>query len=232
MMIACGKQKWYDAANKRMPVLRPGSDMRLNVQITADHGGQAWMMIACGTEISEEVNWTILERSASDRGHHFLPQHPGMYPWIHGGVRSSYHVPSYFSCPSELAVGRWVWKTGHWCNDADDRGRVKTEPFDMSVAPNLFTGYRQCTTNSEVFISCFDFKGTWTPQPTPAPAPTPQPTPAPPPGPCRHQTDCNVSPWCNAGLDSWCRSQGAAGVCPNPQCTRAEVASFLRRLRG
>jgi len=176
-------QKWYDAAGRQPPSLVPGSDMRLAIRLTADHGGQGWFQIACGTEISEEVDWVFLNRSASDRGSNFLPTHPGMYAWRGGGAGGVYHVPSWFSCPNGLAVGRWIWKTGHVCNDADNRGRVKTEPFDMSVAPTLFTGYRQCTINSEVFINCFDFKVTGPAVPTPAPPPTPQPTPAPTPVP-------------------------------------------------
>merc|ERR1719221_1442607 len=141
-----------------------------------------------------------------------------MYPWRGGGAAGTYRVPEWFSCPNDVAVGRWVWKTGHVCNDADNRGRVKTEPFDMSVAPNLFTGYRQCNTNAEVFITCFDFVVTGPAAPTPAPPPTPQPTPVPTPAPtpypagtCIQQTDCNISPWCNDDLMEFCLGRQASG---------------------
>jgi len=64
---------------------------------------------------------------------------------------------------------------------------------------------------------------------TPAPPPTPQaPTPA--PGTCRHQTDCSVSPWCNAGgYVQWCQQQGAAGQCPSPQCTTVLAAAAEKK---
>merc|ERR1719517_170475 len=94
--------------------------------------------------------------------------------------------------------------------------------------------------NPEQFISCFDFKGTWSagpPVPVPTPAP-PSPAPTPPTGPCRHQTDCSVSSWCNVpSYEQWCQQQGAAGYCPSPQCTTdaalaaQKEASFLKLRR-
>merc|ERR1712061_573452 len=151
--------------------------------------------------------------------------------------RMSYTVPSDFKCPTEMAVGRWLWKTGNSCNDFNNVGR-KTETFSRSSrtsqAPACPPG-----TNPETFISCFDFKGTWASGPAPAPqatsapqpAPAPQPTSAPAPtGPCRHQTDCSVSPWCNSGgYVQWCQQQGAAGQCPSPQCTTELAAAAEKK---
>lgn len=180
-------QQWYDEAGFAVPLLTPGTDLRVRAKITADHGGQAWMMIACGTEISENVNWTILERAQSDRGHNFLPSNPAIYGWrlgtAGGAVVSHFHVPSSFSCPSGLAVGRWMWKAAQNCNDYNNIGR-DTETFLESESKLTGNMAPACPPNNpaETFISCFDFKMNGpTPQPTPAP-PTP-PTPAPPPTP-------------------------------------------------
>merc|ERR1712066_429556 len=74
-------QKWYDQTGKAVPELVPGSDMEVRTTLGADHGGQAWFMIACGTEISEEVNWTLLERSMDDRQHNFMPSSPAAFAW-------------------------------------------------------------------------------------------------------------------------------------------------------
>jgi len=157
-------QTWYDARNQAVPQLAPGSDFRVRSKITADHGGQAWMMIACGTEISEDVNWTILERSEFDRSNNFLPSHPGVYAWkerTRAEVDAYYHVPSSFSCPSEMAVGRWLWKTGNSCNDINNVGR-NTERLTPSEVSRWGKDLGACERNPETFISCFDFKGTWT----------------------------------------------------------------------
>jgi len=228
-------QKWYDAANLSVPILRPGSTIDVSARFTAEHMGQAWLQVACGTEITENVNWIMLPYSGGGN----------FYAWNTPSVtkRMSYNVPSDFTCPTEMAVGRWLWKTGNSCNDLDNVGR-KTETFGpsskLTMAPTCRPGE-----NAEQFISCFDFKGTWSTQPTPAPPPTPPPpptpapTPAPAPGPCRHQTDCDVSAWCNSpSYEQWCQQQGAAGQCPSPQCTRDEAAaaenkgsSFLKFLR-
>jgi len=240
-------QQWYDQSGFAVPVLTPGADMTVRAKITADHGGQAWMMIACGTQISENVNWTILERAQSDRDNNFVPSNPAMYPWrlgsAGGAIVAHFHVPSSFSCPSELAVGRWLWKAAQNCNDFNNVGR-DTETF----MPSEYSSQAPTCPRSnppETFISCFDFRVTGPSSPTPAPVPTPAPpptpaptTPAPPPptpppppaGPCRHQTDCSVSAWCNSpGYESWCQQQGAAGRCPSPQCTTAEAAAAAKK---
>ena len=57
-------QQWYDAAGIDVPVSTPGSDMKVQSEWSTDHGGQHRFMIACGSEISESINWIYLERSA------------------------------------------------------------------------------------------------------------------------------------------------------------------------
>jgi len=248
-------EKYYDQAGVPVPELVPGSDFKLKFRLTADHNGQAWMMVACGSQISESTNWTFLERSSFDRQVGFLPSNPTIYAWSRpAGGQNWYHVPSWFSCPTYKAVGRWLWKTGNSCNDFNNRGK-KTETF--SREEYLAAGGSRlgaCGGAPETFISCFDFRVTGPSSPTPAPAPTPAPqptpapttptpqptpapTPAPPSGPCRHQTDCSVSVWCNSsGYEQWCQQQGAAGQCPSPYCTTVEslaaaakASSFLLR---
>jgi len=239
-------EKWYNQAGVAIPELVPGSDFKLKFTLTADHNGQAWMMVACGSKISESTNWTYLERASFDRQVGFLPSHPTMYAWSKpAGGENWYHVPSWFSCPTYKAVGRWLWKTGNSCNDFNNVGK-KTETF--SRAEYLAaggSGLGACGGAPETFISCLDFRVTGpssptpAPEPTPAPPPTPAPTtpapppptPAPPPaGPCRHQADCSVSAWCNSpGYESWCQQQGAAGHCPSPQCTTAEAAAAAKK---
>lgn len=146
------------------------------------------MQIACGNEISENVNWTILERSASDRGHRFLPSNPGVYAWrvgaASGRLVADFHVPSSFSCPTPMAVGRWLWKTGNSCNDYNNVGR-KTETLVRSEVAAVGSNHQPCGANPETFISCFDFRleGPSSPTPAPAPTPTSAPTPTPPPTP-------------------------------------------------
>ena len=55
-------QQWYDAAGIAVPVITPGSEMKVRIEWSADHGGQYLFMIACGNEISESINWTYLEQ--------------------------------------------------------------------------------------------------------------------------------------------------------------------------
>jgi len=154
-------QQWYDAKNVEVPLLTPGSDMKVSIKLTADHGGQAWMQIACGNEFSESVNWTILERSASDRERGFLPSNPGVYAWkvqtSGGKLETTYKVPSSFSCPTGVAVGRWLWKTGNSCNDYNNVGR-KTETLVRSEVAAVGSNLGACASNPETFISCFDFR--------------------------------------------------------------------------
>jgi len=175
-------QQWYDQTNTPVPVLTPGTDMKVTVKISAEHGGQAWMQIACGVDF-ETANWTILERAQSDRSVGFLPSNPGIYSWKTGGGRSAryWHVPSSFNCPTGQAVGRWVWKTANSCNDFNNLGRVKTESLSEAESDaNGGTHATACTGGGgfpETFLSCVDFVVNQTPTPAP---PTAQPTPAPP----------------------------------------------------
>merc|ERR1719221_1735857 len=194
-------QKWYDQTGVAVPELVPGSDMEVRTSLPADHGGQAWFMIACGTEISEEVNWTILERSTDDRQNNFMPSSPGAFAWAmdefgggtgggggSGTFSAKYHVPASFSCPSDVAVGRYLWKNANQCNDANNNAR-KTQTFDLAEYAEVVRTYdpngrvlQVCGPAVEIFISCIDFKlaGSSSPSPpTQAPAPPTQ-APAPP----------------------------------------------------
>jgi len=179
-------QKWYDQTGVAVPELVPGSDMVVRTSLPADHGGQAWFMIACGNEISEEVSWTILNRSMDDRTHHFMPSSPSIYAWSQGefgasGSVAEYHVPSYFVCPDDHAVGRWIWKCSNVCNDANNIGRSTTtfvrEEYAAVVGGSILT---TCTTGVEHFTSCVDFKVVGSSSPTP-PSPPPTLPPSPPP---------------------------------------------------
>jgi len=250
-------QQWYDFKEVEVPLLTPGSDMLVRTRITADHGGQAWMMVACGVEISESVNWTLLERSASDRSSHFLPSNPAIYAWqmsttVGGYLEASFHVPASFSCPTDQAVGRWLWKTGNSCHDYNNVGR-QTETF-LKEENELWNrpGLNACTRNPETFISCFDFKvdapastlpptpAPPTPPPTPAPpapptttpqptpAPTPQPTPAPvPTTPAPAPSCCKWSNSCGGGCATgYCSSSEAnCGGCGGTWCDPLALAS-------
>jgi len=246
-------QKWYDAAGLSVPVLTPGSDMRVDVTLTAEHGGQAWMMIACGVQFSENMNWTILERAQSDRSVGFLPSNPGIYTWTRGGGGSRYwHVPSWFSCPSGEAVGRWVWKTGNSCNDYNNLGTARTESFSRSESnANGGTRAETCTStwasggHPETFIACIDFRMNGSGTPTPAPPPTPPPpptpapvTPAPTPAPvvdCGSCTQCLASNGvCYAQAESWCRLYPQFTWCGSAlmQTQPHDHSAVEQRLRG
>jgi len=178
-------QKWYDAGGQSVPVLTPGSDMTVSPRVTVEHGGQSWFQIACGSEISDATNWTFLDRAQNDRSAGYLPSNPGMYAWSNGGGRSiTYHVPSSFTCPTDQAVGRWLWKVGNTCNDFNNVGRWKTQSFKKSEyqaaggTPRAACG---ATQSPETFRSCIDFKFAGAPAPTPPqPTPTSAPTQAPP----------------------------------------------------
>jgi len=257
-------QQWYDSTGTSVPELVPGSDMEVDVILTADHGGQAWFMIACGTEISEEVNWTLLERSADDRQNNFMPSSPAAFAWGmdefgpqggYGTFSAKYHVPASFSCPSDVAVGRWLWKNANQCNDANNVAR-KTQTFDMAEYADVVRAYDPsgrvlgvCGTAVEIFISCFDFKlpsASPTPgQPSPSPTtqaptaapPTQAPTQAPPtPAPTGPGLCCYGG--CGGGncQGGWCgESQGnCEGSCNGEFCPRAVAAlasSASSRLR-
>jgi len=227
-------QKWYDAAGIAVPVLTPGSDVMVKAEMNADHGGQAWFMIACGAVVSETLNWTFLERSASDRGHHFLPSNPGIYAWqtASAGLYTNayYHVPASFSCPGGEAVGRWLWKTGNTCNDYNNVGR-NTETFQRSENEAIGLDRATCAPGQkpETFISCVNYEVAGDSQPTPTSAPTPpapQPSPAPTtPAPTPPATggrccwgggcggNCEGGEWCHASRGN-CEESCGGHYCP------------------
>jgi len=201
-------QEWYDQTNTPVPVLTPGTDLRVGVKITAEHGGQAWMQIACGVDY-ENANWTFLERAQSDRSVGFLPSNPGIYSWSSGGGRTDryWHVPSSFQCPTGQAVGRWIWKTGNSCNDFNNLGRVKTESFSKANSDaNGGTHAGACSGGGgfpETFLACIDFVMNQGSSPTP-PAPTPvvNPTPTPPaPTPVDNPSPSPPAPTPNLGCE-------------------------------
>merc|ERR1719195_586825 len=123
-----------------------------------------------------------------------MPSNPAIYAWTQNefndpGSAAKWHVPSSFSCPSNQAVGRWLWKCSNSCNDANNIGR-STETFVREEYQDVVRAYnseerilRTCASGVEMFISCFDFKVSSSASPTPSqpsPAPTTQaPSPAP-----------------------------------------------------
>jgi len=170
-------QEWYDASGLAMPVLTPGSDMKISQLMNADHGGQVWVMAACGNEINEDLNWTFFERSDFDRDSNFMPSSPEIYGWIEDMNFVEYrewwvHVPSWFTCASGTAVGRWLWKTGNSCNDYNNAG-MKTTSFsaDECAAANMCKSVGACGASPETFISCIDWKIAGSSSPSPVPSP-------------------------------------------------------------
>jgi len=237
-------QKWYDQTGVAVPELVPGSDMEVRTSLPADHGGQAWFMIACGNQISEEVNWTILERSMDDRTHHFMPSSPSIYAWSQGefggpGSVAKYHVPSSFSCPDDRAVGRWIWKCSNVCNDANNIGRSTTtfvrEEYAAVVGGSILT---TCTTGVEHFISCVDFKVVGSSSPNPSPSPPAPTTQAPAPAPTTQApTPAGPGLCCYGGCGGgncqggWCgESRGnCEGNCNGEFCPASSLASAKLR---
>lgn len=223
-------QKWYDAAKVAVPSITPGQDILVQITITADHGGQAWFTIACADHIGEDVAWTYLERSASDRDHHFMPSNPGIYAWatseaastMGNEIKASWTLPEDFTCPSGKVVGRWLWKTGSSCNDFNNVGRP-TETFNQTEYQRVLNAFHPhtwmkvaCTDPPETFISCLDFQMSGMPPsppgpspPTPPPAP---PAPTPPPAPSKPKT--TKCCWSNWGDDTTCgQYTGPGGQC-------------------
>ena len=132
-------QTWYDQAKVAVPSITPGDEISVNITITADHGGQSWLMISCADHIGEDVPWTYLPRAEGDRDAHFMPPTPGIYAWAtdeaasrtHNRIHARWVVPKNFTCTAgNRVVGRWLWKTGSSCNDVQNVGR-KTETFDL-----------------------------------------------------------------------------------------------------
>jgi len=229
-------QQWYDGSGLAVPELTPGSDLKVSQLMTADHGGQAWFMIGCASEISEDVNWTFLERSEFDRSANYLPSNPEIFGWREDMTFTEtreywVHVPSWFTCPGGTAVGRWLWKTGNTCNDYNNVG-FNTRTFKASEWVAVGKNVAACSSSPETFISCFDFRITGS-SPTPAPGPTPpQPTPSPPtsaptPGP-------GLCCWggCGGGdcQGGWCGESrsNCEGSCSGDFCPATSLASKAR----
>jgi len=218
-------QQWYDAAGVTVPHITPGTDWVVNATLTIDHGGQAWMSIACADKITEANNWTLLERSQSDRTAHFMPSAPGAFAWAPleyikkgGKMSNTWAIPEDFSCPAGHGVARWVWKTGNSCNDVNNIGR-STEKFsnsDFAKVVKASTGQswvnQPCKSPPESFISCLDF--TIGDGPTPPPGPPTPPGPPPPPAPCTDPVkaygQCGGTTWSGSTCcDKGCSCTGA-----------------------
>lgn len=176
---------FYNGAGIPLPVFAPGSDIDVSITITADHGGQSWMMLSCADDITEEGPWTYMERAVDDRDHHFMPSNTKIYAWpkneliekYDAVLRARWTVPSNFSCPDGRGVGRWLWKTGNSCNDNTNMADKKTEAFKLSEFKILNDGFSQGTmpscdgTNPEWFITCFDWRDGSEPTPPSPPPP-------------------------------------------------------------
>lgn len=222
-LYAESKDLWlgfYDIAKVPVPTFAPGSDIDVSITITADHGGQSWMMISCADNITEDGPWTYMERAMDDRDHHFLPSNPAIYAWpkdelvqnFNSLLSAKWTVPADFSsCPGGRGVGRWLWKTGNTCNDDTNMAKKKTEAFNISefdVLNKAFSRRTQMTCNGvnpEWFITCFDFSDGSTPTP-------PSPTPAP------ANAKCCWSAW--GPLDGCGNYAGSGGLC-NTDWTKA-----------
>jgi len=153
-------EPWYNAAGVPVPIIRPGGVVDVTVTFTADHGGQAWFEIACSDTLNENTDWILLERAPGDRVGNFMSGLPTICAWgeIGDGCTSiSWIVPPGFQCPTGRAVGRWVWKVGNTCIDADNLG-IDTESFSYEEWQSV-TGNRRekCGTSPEHFVSCFVF---------------------------------------------------------------------------
>lgn len=203
-------QKWYDGAGVSVPELKAGEEVDFSFTITADHGGQAWMMLSCNDTISEDNIWYIMNRAPSDtRGR--LPSNPAILGWpmATNPGRAKWVVPDGFSCPKGRGVGRWVWKTSNSCNDIYNLGR-STEQFKLEEF--LALGGLQlgaCTQPCEEFLTCFDFTTDVGPAP---PAPPPTPPPPPPMGHCHAISPMATDDWCEAN----CHYVGS--ICPTDLC--------------
>ena len=169
-------QHFYNLAGLDVPVWAPGAEIDVKFQLTADHGGQAWVMVSCAENITEDGPWTFLERALSDRNHHFLPSSPDIFAWPkdeiaekHNSVGTSkWKMPADMLCPGGRGVGRWLWKTGAGCNDDMNSNTKKTQPFVLSEFKALNDAFGiptmpSCSSpdakysEAEYFISCFDF---------------------------------------------------------------------------
>lgn len=183
-------QHFYDLAGLDVPVWAPGAEIELKVhimgvvingtepwpRISADHGGQSWVMVSCAENITEDGPWTYLERAAGDRNHHFLPSSPNIFAWPKGEIvekhnsvmTSKWKMPADMLCPGGRGVGRWLWKTGSMCNDDMNINTKKTQTFALSEFQVLNNAFSKPTmpscsspeakySEAEYFITCFDF---------------------------------------------------------------------------
>merc|ERR1719443_2873219 len=94
-----------------------------------------------------------------DRTMHFLPSNPNIFAWAVGSLRQAvtrWQVPADLSCPNGRAHGRWLWKTGNSCNDANNVGRP-SETFVLEEMRLVGNRAGLCRSPPETFISCFDF---------------------------------------------------------------------------
>lgn len=217
-------QKFYDDAGVTIPHFAPGQSITFNQRITADHGGQAWMMVSCSDHFAENIPWHLLERTRKDSN--FMSSNPGVYAWAMGEsaghLAPEYTLPGDFSCPDGHAIGRWLWKTSHQCNDVNNIGRY-TARFNIDEFAAVVHAHSPgvsilspCQIPPETFIGCFDFTTASGPAP-PAPSPTPAPTPAPA---CTEWKA--ISPVVS---DQWCKNNcmhTASPDCPPTMCKCAD----------
>merc|ERR1719199_245713 len=88
------KEKWlsfYALAGIDVPIWAPGTDIETQIKITADHGGQSWVMLSCADTPSETDHWTYLARAADDRDHHYMPSNPHIYAWPKSEIVQKYN---------------------------------------------------------------------------------------------------------------------------------------------
>lgn len=215
-------KKFYESAGVSAPELTPGEQIEFTMRITADHGGQAWMLLSCeADEVNETIPWHIIPRASG--GRNTMPSTPHAYAWAMGEsggtISTSYVVPQDFSCPTGRGVGRWLWKTAHQCNDANNMSPRQTEPFSLKEftdvvhqhSPGVWVNEECAAVPAEEFIACFDFTTATGPAPPAPPPAPPSPTPA-PLGPC-HAVSPVVS-------DDWCQSNchATSPDCPPDLC--------------
>jgi len=251
-------QKWFEGADIAVPKLAPGGEVEVRADLVADHGGQAWLQVACSDTISEDVDWILLERAPSDRGHHFMPSNPAIYAWAFGDVKaldgkkavttSRWLVPATFSCPTGRAVGRWIWKNANTCSDTDNVG-IDTETFSMEEYRQVVSSFRQgqnvqgrCADvtgeSPEQFLSCFVFaveSSVAPPSSLPVPAPMPPtpaataPTPAPLPAPVAPAVPATPTPEPGA-VQSRCAPIADCGSFP--WCDQSAYAAWCSAQMG
>jgi len=225
-------RKWFEGAGIAVPTIAPGGEIEVRADLVADHGGQAWLQVACSDTISEDIDWILLERAPSDRGHHFMPSNPAIFAWAFGDVKaldgkkavttSRWLVPATFSCQTGNAVGRWIWKNANTCSDTENDG-IDTETFSLEEYKQVVNSYRQgqnvqgsCADvtgeSPEQFFSCFVFavEASGAP-PSSLPVPVPMPSPTPASVPMPSPTPASRAPTPAPVLQSRCAPIGDCG---------------------